>query len=258
MYKKEELENTIHNESCLELMKKIPDNTIDLIVTDPPYPVISWWNKKTFANWFASSVLRKNDWKIFKHNDIKIQDYIGELYRILKDWTHAYIMVNALNLENFMTEIRKVWFKIHTVLIWDKWNKVLWWRYMKNIEYIIFVRKWKAKRIKNIWTSHILQHTNPRWKIHHTEKPSSLWKELIENSTGPWDLVYDPFAWVGWVWVACEESWRKYVLSELSKNFSEIIKLRLINKETRSEIKEKLDDDMYLIDKEWNRLYPDE
>jgi DNA modification methylase len=35
-----ELENTIHNTSCLELMKKIPDNTIDLVITDPPYPVI--------------------------------------------------------------------------------------------------------------------------------------------------------------------------------------------------------------------------
>lgn len=255
MYNKKELENTIHNMSCLDLMKQIPDETIDLIVTDPPYKVISWWNKKTFANWFSSSILRKNDWKIFLHNSIKIDDYINELYRILKEGTHMYIMVNHLNLENFMTTTRKAWFKIHTVLIWDKWNKVLSGRYMKNIEYIIFARKGKAKKINNIWTSHILQHANPRWKIHHTEKPSSLWKELIENSTNPWDLVYDPFAWVGGVWIACQESWRKFLLSELSQNFSEIINLRLLKKETREDIKEKIDNEMFLLDEDWNRIY---
>jgi len=44
------------------------------------------------------------------HNNIEIDDYISELYRILKEQSHIYIMVNALNIENFMSKIRGAWF----------------------------------------------------------------------------------------------------------------------------------------------------
>ena len=214
----------------LEKIKNIESESIDLILTDPPYKTISWWSKRTFWTWFSNSVLSKNDWKIFEHNNIKIEDYIWELYRVLKQWTHWYIMTNFLNLEYFMREIRRVWFDIHTVLIWDKWNKVLSWRYMKNVEYIIFIRKWKAKRINNIWSNHILQHKNPIWnKLHETEKPVELMKQMILNSSNEWDIVLDPFMWAWATWVACIETNRNFIWIELDEKYFEIAKNRINN-----------------------------
>ena len=54
---------------CLEIIKNIPDNSVDLVVTDPPYRTISGGNKSTkWKSGYAKSVLYKNDGKIFNHN----------------------------------------------------------------------------------------------------------------------------------------------------------------------------------------------
>lgn len=218
--------NLIHWDTIEEL-KKIKSDSIDLIVTDPPYKTISWWNKKQFWNWFASSVLSKNDWKIFDFNDVNIKDYIWELYRILKEWTHCYIMTNNINLEEFLTESRKAWFWFHNLLIWEKWNKLMNWWYMKSFEPILFLRKWKAKRINNLWDDVILRHKNPTNKLHPTEKPVSLFKQMILNSSDPWDIVLDPFMWVWWCWVACIETNRNFIWFEIDKKYFDIAESKI-------------------------------
>ena len=60
---------------CLELMKDIPDSSIDAIITDPPYKTISGGNKTPkWISGYGNSVLHKNDGKIFEHNDINHRD----------------------------------------------------------------------------------------------------------------------------------------------------------------------------------------
>ena len=80
-------------------MKDIPDGSVDLIVTDPPYRTISGGNKST--NGRVDGLLLfclKNDGKIFEHNDINHLDWLKESYRVLADSSHIYIMTNLLNL----------------------------------------------------------------------------------------------------------------------------------------------------------------
>lgn len=167
-------------------------------------------------------------WKIFEHNNINIKDYISELYRVLKEWSHCYLMTNNLNLEEFLTETRKVWFQLHNLLIWEKWNKLANRRYMKSFEPILFLRKWKAKYINNLWDDAILKHKNPINKLHPTEKPVSLFKQMILNSSNEWDIVLDPFMWAWCCGVACKNTNRAFIWFELDKNYFDIAENRIL------------------------------
>ena len=70
--------------------------------------------------------------KIFTHNDIKINEYIGEVYRILKQKSHCYLFSNWSNLNQIITETEKVGFKLQNVLVWAKDNKVMNHYYMRT------------------------------------------------------------------------------------------------------------------------------
>ena len=83
----------IHGD-CLIEMQNIPDASIDLICTDPPYRVTPKGCAGTMSGYWTNKQTNKG--KIFEHNDIDIEDYIHELYRVLKDRTHCYIMCNQV------------------------------------------------------------------------------------------------------------------------------------------------------------------
>ena len=77
---------------CLELMKKIPDNSVDCVVTDPPYKVTARGNSGTSGGIFKEKINKKG--MVFAENNIEIESWLPELYRVLKDKGHAYIMTN--------------------------------------------------------------------------------------------------------------------------------------------------------------------
>ena len=85
---------------CLELMKKIPDNSIDLIATDPPYRVTSRGNTGNSGGMLKKDIFSKG--KVFTYNDIDCIKYAPEFYRILKDETHLYVMTNHKNLAHMI------------------------------------------------------------------------------------------------------------------------------------------------------------
>ena len=100
--------------NCLDIMKNIEDRSIDLIVTDVPYPVISGGKPKHKGQ--PSGILSKNDGKIFNNNNIKPCEYMSELYRVLKEDTHCYIFINFMRTEKknslFLFTLRKFHFYI--------------------------------------------------------------------------------------------------------------------------------------------------
>ena len=208
----------IYNNDCLKIMKEMKDKSVDLIVTDVPYKVISGGQPKKKGQ--PSGILSKNDGKIFENNDIKPNQYMSELYRVLKDDTHCYIFINFINLSEMMAEAEKVGFKLHTLLIWEKNNKTPSRWYMKNQEYILFMRKGKAKPVKNSGVGHILKFDNIIGnKTHPCQKPIDLLKLLIENSSNKNDIVFDPFMGSGSAGIASIETNRKFRGVEIDKNF---------------------------------------
>lgn len=210
----------IYNTDAIEWLKTIENNSIDCIITDPPYPTISGGHGGKDSSSGAArptGILAKNDGKIFTHNDISIRDWIGECYRVLKQDTHIYVMTNFLNLQEYMSEIQKVGFELHNLLIWEKNNATPNRWYMKNCEYIIFARKGAAKPINNCGTKTVIKINNVKNRIHPTEKPVELMKIFVENSTNPGDVVLDPFGGSFSTVLACLETGRKALSCEIDE-----------------------------------------
>lgn len=221
----------IHDD-CLNALKNIPDESIDLVVTDPPYKVTSRGNAGNSGGMLQKEINKKG--MVFNHNDINCKSYAPEFYRILKDGTHCYVMCNHINLIEMLNVFTNSGFKFVKCLIWNKGNKIMGQFYMSQFEYIMFFRKGKSRKINNCGTSDILDIPNKKTKIngkniHDTEKPVELIKILVENSSNENDTVLDPFMGVGGCGLACQELNRRFIGIEIDESYFKIAQDRMFN-----------------------------
>lgn len=210
---------TLHLGDCLDVMRAMPSESVDLIASDPPYRVISGGTKSTLAAGWRTSVLAKNDGKIFTHNNITFADYLPEFYRLLKPGSHLYLMTNNLNLKDALIEIERVGFHFHNLLRWDKNNKTANRWYMKDCEYTIFAAKRPVKSITHMGSKQGFAFDNPRDKRHPTEKPVELMEHYILNSSAPGDVVLDPFVGCGTTALAAERTGRRWIAIEQDEEY---------------------------------------
>ena len=215
----------LYNDDCLNVLKDIEDNSIDLVVTDPPYEVITG-GRNGGVKGKPSGILTEN--KQLMKSIPKADLWLSECFRVMKDGTHIYIMTNTLNLTNYLNIINSVGFKLHNLLVWNKNNTTPNRWYMKNCEYVIFARKGFAKSINNPSSQTVHNFDNIIGnKKHPTEKPVDLMKLYVENSSQVGDTVLDPFMGVGSTGVACKELGRNFIGVELDKQYFDIAESRI-------------------------------
>lgn len=160
--------------------------------------------------------------KLFQYqNNIKISDWMPEIYRILKQGTHCYVFTNVLNLKEMILEAEKVGFKLQNLLVWEKNNCTPSQYYMKNCEYVLLLRKGKAKWINDIGGSKTVHQFNNiiGTKKHPAEKPQALIEFYISNSSNEGDLVCDPFMGCGTTARAAEKLNRNYIGWEIDEQY---------------------------------------
>lgn len=231
------MHTTLIHGDCLVAMKDIPDASIDLICTDPPYKLTSRGGSGTMSGYWTNELTKKG--KIFENNDIDIKDYIHELYRVLKDKTHCYIMCNQVNLPHFLQVISESQFKYIKCLIWDKGNKICGRFYMNCFEYIIMLRKGGERPINDCGTPDILSIPNKKTKgvdgknIHDSEKPVALMQILIQNSSNEGDVVLDMFMGSGTTGLAAIKLNRDFIGIELNEEYFKIAQQRIANTQPR-------------------------
>ena len=205
----------LYNDDCLNVLMDIEDNSIDLVVTDPPYEVITG-GRNGGVKGKPSGILTEN--KQLMKSIPKADLWLSECFMVMKDSTHIYIMTNTLNLTNYLNIINDVGFKLHNLLVWNKNNTTPNRWYMKNCEYIIFARKGFAKAINNPSSQTVHSFDNIIGnKNHPTQKPVDLMKILVENSSNIGETVLDQFMGVGSTGVACKELNRNFIGIELDK-----------------------------------------
>ena len=174
----------LYNANCLDILKELYDNSIDLIVTDPPYKTTSRGTSGTMGGYWKSKIAKSGN--IFEHNNISCSEYLPELYRVLKDRSILYIMCNNVNLREMLNVGIENGFHFVKCLIWEKGNKICGKYYMGCYEYIILFRKGGDRPINNCGTPDILHIPIKKLKdseghnLHDTEKPVDLMKVLIE------------------------------------------------------------------------------
>ena len=220
----------ILNDDCRNVLRSLDDESIDLIVTDPPYRMTSRGGVGTTGGMLLNDVV--NSGKVFD-NIIDVSEYAAEFYRLLKDSSHLYVMCNNINLINFLNEFEKVGFHFIKSLIWDKMNKIMGTYYMSQFEYILFFRKGRGKPINNCGTSDIISIKNNKKlgvndkPLHITEKPVELMEILVKNSSNDGDIVLDPFVGIGATAIACKHLNRNFIGCEIDKNYFDVSQQRL-------------------------------
>jgi site-specific DNA-methyltransferase (adenine-specific) len=221
---------------CLEFLEK-NKNFADLIVTDPPYK----WNKTTggrakndpFASKWRGKL--KNDDNIIKaslkYNSIKFSEWLPAAYHCLKSPAHCYVFTNDKNLQDALNAASTSGFRLHNVLVWKKNNCTPNRWYMKNIEFILFLYKGKAFPINNLGSKQHLDYGNipGNKKLHPTEKPVELLKEIILNSSQPGQIIVDPFMGSGSTGFAALDLGRKFVGLEIDSSYFTVAAERLEN-----------------------------
>ena len=195
----------LYNNDCLDVLKNIPDNSIDCIITDCPYHIVAGGTSVNANE--PKGVLRKHfngsecthKWEkendstylqacrqgnMFEYNEIKFEEWLPEVYRVLKEGNHCYIMINSRNLKELQEKAEKVGFKFQNLLVWKKNNATPSQYYMQCCEFILLLKKGHSKPINNIGTMNCFDIPNIIGnKLHPTEKPVSLMKIFVENST---------------------------------------------------------------------------
>ncbi len=203
---------------CLELMKDIPDDSVDMVLTDPPYKTTKRGTTGT-GGIFKTDISKKG--KLFKENNFDIADILLDLKRIMKEGAHGYLFTNNKNLKKYLIEISSV-FKIFKVLIWSKNNCITNMFYMDSHEYIIFFRNGMAKKINNCSSKSVMFYDNPRDKLHPTQKPIELLEHLILNSSSINETVLDFTMGSGSTGVACKNLNRNFIGIEKDDNYFKI------------------------------------
>ena len=209
---------------CLEEMKGLQDNSIDLIVTDPPYLINYKTNYRINKDHrFTKPILNDN-------NPQLIKDVIEQSYRVMKDNSAMYMFCSADKVDFFKQELEKK-FKIKNMIIWVKNNWTagdLKGSYGRQYEIIFLVNKGRCvmngKRITDIWK---FDRVSGKTQLHQNQKPLELIKQCIEKHSQIGDLILDPFAGSGTTGVACKNLNRNYILIEKDEGYYNIIKERL-------------------------------
>ena len=217
---------------CLKYLKCMPDKSVDLVVTDCPYHIVSGGctniprddePSRIFNRRNAFTQKNAKSGKLLDNNDIKFKDWLPDVYRVLKDNTHCYIMINARNLKDLQTEAEKVGFKFQQIIIWNKGNATPNRYYLNAYEMILMLRKGNAKNINDMGCKNIIDVKNIRGnKTHPTEKPVELNEILIKNSTEEFDVVLDPFMGTGSAAIACYNTKRHFIGCEIDENYYKI------------------------------------
>lgn len=203
--------NTIQNIDCFEGFKMIPDKSIDLIITDPPYGL----NKVGIRN--------DNDLSLFYSS-------LPESYRVLKD--------DSFYITFFSTKFLPEIFKNNPFSYY--WNFILYCPngrvsssigFTKYMSCIVF-KKGNARIVKKgkdifMDTPGSMIEPDEGFINHPTPKPKTFIKEILAMFSKENDIILDPFIGSGSVAVACKQTGRNYIGFEIDEKYSKIANERV-------------------------------
>jgi len=201
---------------CTNVLETIPDNSLDLLLTDPPYG-INYESEHREVNPFEKL---END--RLEETLVVLDKSLALASRKLKDNSHIYIFTSWKTYPSIRT-IVEAYFTIKNLLVWEKNN----WtagdldaNYGQIHEFILFAHKGRRHLYGRRDTSVLhFARVGEMERIHPTEKPLPLLEYLIEKSSLPGEVVCDPFAGVASTCVAAKNKGRKYLGIEISEQW---------------------------------------
>ena len=204
--------NRLFHEDNHRILPSLPDDSIDLVLTDPPYkdyqsnrPVVNPKQKK------------------IKGEEFDLDFFVEQCCRILKPGRHFYCFCDHFTFPAIKAAVERCLI-YKNCLVWVKNNhgsgdlKGDW---APQHEFIIYASKGKRRPLNPPRPSNVLYSAKvPNDKYSHgTVKPVALLKKLILASTQPGELALDPYAGVMSTAIACIETGRNYLMIEKDGEF---------------------------------------
>lgn len=217
-----------------EIIKKIPDNSIDFILTDPPYNL---GQHSTGNIPLPSRSPMNNDVAEWDMVDFNPEEWADEFIRILKPTGNLFIFTSYNQLgrwyncldHKFDTSNFMIWHKTNPApkifkagflnsceMIFTCWNKKHTWNFISQAEMHNFIESPICMRPERI--------SDPK---HPSQKPVSILKKMIEIASNKDDIIFDPFMGVGSIGVAALELGRRFIGVELEESYFLAAKRRI-------------------------------
>lgn len=214
---------------CLDVMKWMKDNSIDLVLTDPPYKFEVHWRgiaskRKYMREWF-SDIGSSDDYDIY--NSI----FLDECIRLCKK-PNIFVFCNKSQLLDIFTKSKELWLNWELIVFCKKTPTPLtnnqW---LPDKEYGVHLFKWMTvywnyDTKRSFFLSDSFKNT-AIW--HPTAKPVYILEKILNNLSEKWHKVLDCFAWSGSTGIACKRQQRDCILIEKEKKYIDIINKRLAN-----------------------------
>lgn len=197
----------VEQTDAVEFLRAFPDESIDLIVTDPAYESLEKHRAVGTTTRLKHSKASSNDWfQIFPNS--RFPELFVEAYRVLKQDTHLYLFCDQETMFVAKPIGEAAGFKFWKPLVWDKQRIGMGYHYRCKYEVILFFEKGKRK-LNDLGLPDVLSF--PRVQGGYpTEKPAELSEVLISQSTHEGALVVDPFCGSGSVGVAARRLDRRF------------------------------------------------
>ena len=251
IFKIEDITSNIEGNSlilgdCLETMKHIKDNSVNLIVTDPPYGV-------DFSAGFDDSI---------EHVKEQIDSWLKEMYRVLKDTSHCYIFIPTLEADLWISKVKETGFTLMNILSTRTYTQNLYLNnnFTFNSQLVIYCSKGKAKRLNKVdfiptsesWlkdkrnknpkpytynypsflpyfsNEKTTSKSNNKNGRHPCSKNIEFIEFLIKLSSDENDTVLDPFLGGGSTGIASLNNNRKFIGIELNEAYFKNAKKRIL------------------------------
>ncbi len=226
------------NEDCFVALKNIPDNSIDLILTDPPYNIAKYSTGNIKFDWRSDI---NNDLAEWDLETLKPASLVEEFKRVLKPQGNIFIFCSY----NIIGEYHKAFdpvFDTFQFMVWHKtnpvpnfrkssflnscelivacWNKGHTWNFTNQSDMHNFIESsicMGSERIKD---------ENGK-NLHPTQKPVSILEKIISIASNENDVVLDCFSGVGSTGEAALNLNRKFVGIEVDKTYNDAAQKRL-------------------------------
>jgi site-specific DNA-methyltransferase (adenine-specific) len=239
--------NTIYQMDCLEGLKKMDSESVDLIFTDPPYFQHRAKNIKGLKN--HKDVVTEFEFDAYKTEEEYLsflENILIECYRVAKPGASGYLFCGDDYVSYINRLVEKSGFQFRKVIHWHKTNPfpAIYTRkmYSNSMELIVHFSKgspktWNHKPVNEM---HNFIETpicmGKERKAHKTQKPLKVCIPYIEISSNPGELVLDPFMGSGSTAIAAIKTGREFIGFERSTDYCQIIEERIREAEGKGKV----------------------
>ena len=193
----EPLSCVIEEQDCIAFLRRLPGESVDVIVTDPAYSgmnqhmrfgrgrIVGSYGKPGNARWFLE----------FHDDPETYRVFLSECARVLRNNRHIYIMFDTFSLLSLGALVRE-FFDVKGVVVWDKVAIGMGHYFRRRHEHILFAskghRRLSRRDIPDVWAVPRL-----RRAAYPTQKPVALFDRMLAGSVDAGDTVCDPFCGSG-------------------------------------------------------------